>query len=216
MKIKYTTFLLLLLFSVFVDGVLANGPPPISFKSVDPWYCSSWFWTAAQAFVILVTLLYIARQVKLQKLASMIVSLESLDGKWHSPESIMARKEFCKKCLEDDISDLTRVDEMVLSFFEQLGLYLEHKIYDLDIVWHKYSQSIEYYYWASKPFISKIRQETGDDSCYDHFDSIYKKIIKHSKSKSVPLSVSGEMKKDIVRFCELEVEYLKKVKDILN
>ena len=217
MKSK-VSLILLLVFYVFVNEVIAWWPDPVPIKSVDPWYNTDWFWTALQALVILIqsvviliTLFYVSYQVRQQKLANMISSFESIDKRWESVEMRSARKEFCRKCKAGEGS-ITRMEQIVLGFFEDLGIYLEYGIYDLKIVWHKYSQDIEFYWSASRPLLQQLREIEGED-LYDHFDYLYNQMVKFGLSETPPIDISDKSPIEIQKFCERECEYLENLEN---
>ena len=212
------TLVLLLVFFIFANEVIAWWSEPVLIKSDDPWYNTDWFWTALQAFVILIqsvviliTLFYVSYQVKQQKIANMISSFSSIDKIWESDEMRSARKEFCRKCKAGEGS-ITRMEQRVLGFFEDLGIYLEYGVYDLKIVWHKYSQDIEYYWSASRPLLQKLRDTEGED-LYDHFDYLYKEMVQYGRSESPPIYVSDKSPTEIQKFCELECKYLESLEN---
>jgi len=55
---------------------------------------SEWFWTMAQFLAVVLSLWFIYRQVKLQRLGNMVASLANLKARWHSPEIAKFRHTF--------------------------------------------------------------------------------------------------------------------------
>ncbi len=119
-----------------------------------------------------------------------------------------ARKEACSKYLMND-KIITRTDELVLGFFEDLGLYSKKRVFDLEIVWGKYSQNIIYYWSILEPGVSDLRKSTNDLSWYEDFQTLSKKIIIHSRKRGITNGKNTEI--DLDKFANTEVEYIEKM-----
>lgn len=211
--------LFLLIFFLLVTEVIGGSPETIQLKSNDHWFFTNWFWTLVLSIVIffqfiaiLIALIYVGNQVKRQKLANMISSFESVNKRWECTEMVKARKEFCDKCYLG-AKQMSRTEEMVIGFFDDFGLYLEYGIFDLKIIWHKYSRSIEYYWAASRPMIRYMRKIEGE-SFYHHFDYLYNQIVQFSQSLSPPKYVSDKSPTQIQQFCAEECQWLKETKKV--
>ena len=197
---KLCLTLMLSCFTVF-PAIANEGKPP-------PFYCSSWFWTFIQSLAIIISLIFIYRQIRLQRIANMVNSFDIYDKKWESIEMLNARKEACSKYLKND-KIITRTDELVLGFFEDLGVYSEKRVFDLEIVWGKYSQNIIYYWSILEPGVSDLRKSTNDLTWYEDFQTLSKKIIKHSRKRGITNRKNTEI--DLNKFANTEVEYIEKM-----
>lgn len=199
--------LALMLFCFVISPAIADeGKSP-------PFYCSAWFWTLIQSLAIIISLIFIYRQIRLQRIANMLHSFETLDQKWESIEMLNARKEACSKYLKSDKS-ITRTDELVLGFFEDLGLYSEKRIFDLEIVWGKYSQNIVYYWSILESGVSDLRESTNDLTWYEDFQTLCKKISMHSRKRGITNRKKTKM--DLTEFAKTEIEYIEKLESTYN
>ena len=79
---------------------------------------SEWFWTMVSGLVVAVTFLVIYRQLQAQGAANAFQRIETVHGRWGSPELVLARLQVAR-ALRDGTLDPndTRVDA-VLNFFE--------------------------------------------------------------------------------------------------
>jgi hypothetical protein len=170
-------------------------------------FCSNavWFWVMAQFFVILISLLFIYRQIKVQSLANMLRSLESMNKRWNSDEVVIGRQLISQKYGTDDKS-INRYEELVLSFFEELALYVKTGVFDLPTVWELYSYNIEHYCPLTEPLIKEFRSSTNDQTYFSNFEYLYKRIIEHSKKQGA----KGEIKSgvDLKKFTQGELQRL--------
>jgi hypothetical protein len=163
---------------------------------------SSWFWTMAEFFVILVTLLYISRQVRYQRQANMLSTFTALDRRWKSSEMREARKHACKDYGSAERT-ISQPEDLVLGFFEELGLYLRRKVFDLPTVWEFYSYDVEHYWPILEPRIREFRTSSKDDSWYSEFEYLNDEIVKYSKKKSCP---TGKTDAEIKKFIRGELK----------
>jgi hypothetical protein len=176
----------------------------------NPFYTESWFWSMLQFLVITATLWIIARQISLQteqlesqSISNMLSSFNTLDEKWVSKTMLKSRNEICKKNVDED-NTINIIDEFVLGFFEDLGIYLNKGVYDLETVWHKYSFEIENYWPLLDPLVRNYRKETGDQEGYSCFEKLYERIIKYSLDKGI--KSSEKTKENICKFVEDELK----------
>jgi hypothetical protein len=143
---------------------------------------SSWFWTMAQAFVVAISLIFIYRQIKAQRVGNSLAALKALDDRWRSPEYLAARQSIAKAYPSTDKS-LGNDEYLVLSFFEEIGIYVKNEVFDLEPVWDLYSYYIEHYWPILLPRVSEYRITESDDSYYDRAQLLYDKCCALSKKR---------------------------------
>ena len=79
---------------------------------------SEWFWTMVSGLVVAVTFIVIFRQLKAQGAANAFQRIETVHGRWGSPELVLARLHVARALRDGTLdADDTRVDA-VLNFFE--------------------------------------------------------------------------------------------------
>jgi hypothetical protein len=79
---------------------------------------SEWFWTMVSGLVVAVTFVVIYRQLKAQGAANAFQRIETVHGRWGSPELVLARLQVARALRDGTLDDDdTRVDA-VLNFFE--------------------------------------------------------------------------------------------------
>ena len=79
---------------------------------------SEWFWTMVSGLVVAVTFVVIYRQLKAQGAANAFKRIETVHGRWGSPELVLARLQVALALRDGTLdADDTRVDA-VLNFFE--------------------------------------------------------------------------------------------------
>lgn len=158
------------------------------------------FWTMVQAVGVIVTLWFIWRQIKLQRVGNSIVSLSEIEDEWRSPVMAEARKEVCKSfCEGREIG--SRSAEHVACFFETLGLYHQRKAFDSEVIWELYSSYVEHYWPMLATQISKIRKE--DSTAYTHFEAFCTQMRKISKERNAP---SNKSRESLLAFAQKELE----------
>jgi len=192
---------------LYVVPYLSSLWPPCS-KTV--WGSdSSWFWTMVQAIgtilqatVVIGTLVFIFFQLRAQGRANMLQALGTLDDRWNSPPTLRARKGACASYTDPSL-EIGHNQQIVLSFFEDIGLYLAKKVFDSEVVWSKWSQEIEYYWLMHEPHVSQFRQESGDSTWYDKFEFLYREMEKFAKKADVPFG--NKSPKEINKYATWEV-----------
>jgi hypothetical protein len=79
---------------------------------------SEWFWTMVSGLVVAVTFFVIYRQLQAQGAANAFQRIETVHGRWGSPELVLARLQVARALRDGTLDpDDTRVDA-VLNFFE--------------------------------------------------------------------------------------------------
>jgi hypothetical protein len=161
---------------------------------------STWFWTMAQAIAVVVSLVLILRQLMLQRYSNLLDTLERLDARWHSDKLVRQRCETCKEFLDKKhpkSKEITHKEGDILSFFEDLGLFLRRNVIDTDIAWESYSYCIEPYWQLMEPAIREFRTTTRDNSWFSNFEYLAKAMAKVSIAKHAqnPVKSDEEMLK---------------------
>lgn len=142
---------------------------------------SSWFWEMMQFFALSISLFFIYRQIRIQRQTNMLQAIHKMDDRWNSIEMVKSRMYVCKNRLNQDVS-VSDSDDMVLIFFEDMGIYRKRDIFDKELVWDTYSFYIEFY-WPM--LVPKIKEQWagGDETIYSNFKALYDETIKLTKQK---------------------------------
>lgn len=162
---------------------------------------SQWFWAMVQAVGVIVTLWFIVRQLKLQRLANVLSSLTALNTRWESKEMVDARKIICKAHLDGKDCGV-KSTIAIAGFFEELGLYVEKSIIEEEIVWELYGEYTEHYW----PILLQRMKEaqTWDESGYCFFKKLHKRCVKLS-AKADP-KTAERSQEDLKVFAESELK----------
>jgi hypothetical protein len=137
----------------------------------------------AQFFAVAITLWFIWRQIHLQRMGNTLASLAQFETRWTSPEMFEARKTICK-AFQDKTNCSVQSAERVACFFEELGLYVKKKVFELDIVWELYSTYIEHYWPILKSRVEDMQK--GDPTVYTSFQTLHKRIQQFSQTQGAP------------------------------
>jgi hypothetical protein len=133
-------------------------------------------------FAIILSLIFIYRQVRYQRYANMLSTLACLDVRWKSAEMINARQHVCKDYKSDEKS-ISQPEELLLAFFEEVGVYLRRRVLDVSVVWEFYSYYVEHYWVILQPRIREFRTDSQDKSWYSEFEFLAKRLAQHSKKR---------------------------------
>jgi hypothetical protein len=162
---------------------------------------SSWFWTMVQAIIVLISAFLIYRQLKAQHFGNMLNAMATLDERWSAKDMLKSRMALCSHYGTNDLA----IDEQagrVLDFFEQMGLYLNKRVFTKDVIWEFYSYSIKYYWAVAEPLVMEFRNSTKDDTYYVWFEWLQKIMSEEDKKKGLPYT--APTKEEIVRFIQGE------------
>lgn len=88
-------------------------------------------------------------------------------------------------------------------FFEDVGVYLERKVFDNEAVWDKYSYYIEHYRAMYQLHINEYRAETKDNTWFEKFAVLHKSTDDFSSKKGV--STIPKSQEEIKKFIRGEV-----------
>jgi hypothetical protein len=160
---------------------------------------SSWFWAMATFFAILLSLIFIYRQVRHQRQANMLSTLACLDARWKSKEMLVARQHVCQDYQKNE-KTISQPEDLVLSFFEEIGLYLRTGVFDISIVWEFYSYYAEHYWGILQPRITEFRASSQDKTWFSAFEYLATQLANHSKKRrAAPAEKTDEQIKKFIR-----------------
>jgi hypothetical protein len=155
----------------------------------------------AQFLAILISLAFIYRQIRLQRMGNSLTTLAQFETRWTSEEMVQARKTVCTTFRDNERIGVQSA-ERIASFFEEIGLYVQKKVFDLDLVWELYSTYIEHYWPILEPRMSELRR--NDPTVYTNFHMLHKKVKKFSAKRGAPSdSFSREQ---LLKFAEEELQ----------
>lgn len=160
------------------------------------------FWAMASFFAVAISLSLIYRQIRLQRQANLLHTLGEMDKRWNSNEMLEARRQACSNYLSDRLR-INSEQGQILGFFEDIGVYLERKIFDKEAVWDKYSYYIEHYWAMYQPHINEFRAETKDNTWFEKFQTLHEAMEGFSMKKDV--SVTPKSQEKIQKFIRGEM-----------
>jgi hypothetical protein len=171
------------------------------------------FWSMAQTLIVLVSLVFIYRQIKAQveqikaqRAANMLMYLSPLDQKWDSLELVKSRYAVCKGYDNDNLEIDTPECLRLLGYFEELGAYSMYPAFELDIIWSMFSERIFLYWSICEDKIAEYRTTAADKEFFADFEKLKEKMISYSKQRN------SEFKKktpeQILLFAKKEIENL--------
>jgi hypothetical protein len=124
---------------------------------------SEWFWTMVSGIVVAVTFLIIYRQLRAQGAANALQRIDTISGRWSSPEMVLARLEVALALRDGtlDMHDDTRVDT-ILNFFELVrGLHRQGFIGEEELA-IEFGASAVVWWRLLRPVIDVHRADEGD------------------------------------------------------
>ena len=163
---------------------------------------SQWFWAMASFFAIAISLNLIYRQISLQRQANLLHTLSEMQKRWNSGEMLQSRKQACNGYLADKLR-INAEQGDILGFFEDIGVYLERKVFDSEAIWDNYSYYIEYYWPMYQPHINEFRAETKDNTWYEKFQTLHEEMQAFSLKKGV--AINPKSKEEIRKFIRGEI-----------
>ncbi len=163
---------------------------------------ASSFWAMMQFLVVVISLFFIYRQIKLHRYSNMLNMISAIDGRWNSEDFLKHRQDICKKYKTGN-SLIKREEGEVLGFFEDIGIYSRKKVFDSDIIWDKYSYFIEHYWQMYEPHIKEYRASHNDETWYEQFQYLYEEMKKISIKRNV--NAVGKTQAQIKKFIQGEI-----------
>jgi hypothetical protein len=186
-----------------------NGPEEGDLNMGKTWISvligndSVWFWTMIQCLAVLGSLCFIARQIYHQRSSNMLATLFSLDERWKSASMVLARDHICRDYLfAGTEKTIAQPEELVMCFFEEIGIYVRKGIFDVTTVWEFYSYYIEHYWVILQPRVKEYRINSQDQLWFSEFEYLYSRITKYSIKRKCPV---GKSDADIQKFVRGEI-----------
>ena len=136
---------------------------------------SEWLWTMLQFVVVVVTLVAIYRQVRLQNGVYALQQIEMLQGRWESKRLALARLETLLHLRENGRADLDPVRmqmSVVANFFENLSDLDEEGHLRLDEIRNTWGASLQAWWLFVGRTITEDRTATGDPRRYTGFERL--------------------------------------------
>jgi hypothetical protein len=159
------------------------------------------FWTMIGVLLLLISFLFVRRQLKIQNNSNMMNFIQSSENKWRSAEIIKQRKKVCSK--EDNSIDYET--ECILSFFEDLGILYKRNVIDLELIWEKFSYYVENYWIILEPNIRELQEKTNDKTWFENFEYLHKYVIRFSKKKTGNKNYKIQ-EEDLLKFKQSEIK----------
>lgn len=136
---------------------------------------SEWFWAFLQTLILLISLLAIFRQLRLQHKANITAVLERLSTVWESQDMSQSRLVLLRAKQSQSFS-INRKQEGVIKFLEELGIYVRTGIIPGALAWEFFSYEVERYWPVAEPFIQKIREDSNDSTYFSNAEWLYKRL----------------------------------------
>lgn len=193
-KILLTTSCVLLLASV--GGALTTVElAKLTLLNRNSWILfgggSEWFWGFLQFAIVGVTLIFIYNQLNLSAASHVLQSMTSLNERWSSDRNTLLRKRTCETWL--DSGALISEGQVLLHFFEELGLYVKKQWIPSDVIWETYSWYVESYWGMFEEHICRMRKDNNDPSVFQNFEHLAILMRAINGRKGVPAgSKAGE------------------------
>jgi hypothetical protein len=170
---------------------------------------SVWFWSMIQAIVVAVSLYLIYRQLRAQRLANTLTTLKAMDSRWNDGRLAVARSMICSAYPSAD-TNIDFYEEDVLTFLEELGIYVKSGAFDIHSVWDLYSYYIEHYWPILEPKVKDLRAVEQDDSYYEKAEWLYGRICKQSiRRKARPRKTAEQLSRFAHGECTFAAERIK-------
>jgi hypothetical protein len=173
-----------------------------------------WFWLMCQFLAVSITLIFILRQIRLQKDSHLVNSFTCLENRWNSIMMIQARRRTCER-YRPGMTSITQPTAHVCYFFEELGVYCKRGILDKGIVWEIYSFDIEHYWIMVKNSILCFRRDLGDETFYNNFEFLYQEMLLMNRKQGAPLR--EKTSEDIASFIAYElgiIEFIESTREL--
>ncbi len=164
---------------------------------------SEWFWIMVQSIVVVVTLLFIYRQVRLSRYGNMLDTMLKFRTFWRSDTMMKDRKITCQN-YQNQSTSIGKAEGEVLGFFEEIGLLVRKGVISVEFVWECYSYYIERYWAMMKENIREYRKFTKDETWFEHFQKLKERMQIFSEKRNA--SSRPVEKEEIQKFIKGECE----------
>lgn len=147
------------------------------------------------AFVgIVISLGLVVYQLRLIRFKNMLDVFDRFRDRWDSQPVNKAKVYIAAYYLKilPYPNTVTRDEEPLFTFFEEMGLYLRHRIIDRKMTWELFSHHVENYWNIMQQYVRDFRQNQSDESYFTEFEYAYQQMGKlsaahpsaHGSSKS--------------------------------
>lgn len=159
------------------------------------------FWAMRQFFAVLFSLLLIFWQIRLHRISNMLSMISAMDSRWNSKELLDCRKKICERYSLGNLA-INQSESDVLGFFEDLGIFLEKRVFDESVVWDKYSYYVEHYWPMYEKHVQEYRTQEEDPTWFEKFEYLAVRLAARSRrrklgtqktSKEIDKFISGEL-----------------------
>lgn len=151
----------------------------------------------AQALAVAVSLFLIYRQLRAQRLANTLSALKAMDERWNAGRLAAARAAIAMLHPSID-TKMDHHEEAVLTFFEEMAIYVRRGAFDMKSVWDLYSYYFEHYWPILFPKVKELRAIERDTTYYENAEWLYEKVCAYSRRrKAIPVKTSNQLDKFI-------------------
>ncbi len=162
-----------------------------------------WMWDVVNGIVIPITLIAILWTLWLQRASHVVATLDSVYARWNSEPMLRARRRVCSSWIDGKFN-FEGDAEAVAELIEDLGNYAHARAIPGKTLWNGYSWYVEHYWVIFREGIYKIREDYGDSSIYERFESLLVTFIESSDRRG--LGACADKSDDVIRrFCEGEI-----------
>ena len=151
---------------------------------------SEWFWGFLQFAIVAVTLVFIYDQLHLSTASHVLQSMTSLNERWSSDRNTSLRRLTCEAWLGS--GDMIGEGQVLLHFFEELGLYSKKQWIPSDVIWETYSWYIESYWGMFEEHIRSLRKDNQDASIFQNFEYLATLMRAINSQNEVPATAKSK------------------------
>ncbi|MGA2624464.1 MAG: DUF4760 domain-containing protein [Bacteroidota bacterium] len=154
--------------------------------------------------LVFVTWYLVRRQLQMARDDMKVRLQTTYEEKFDSPALIAERKRLAEQLLSN--APHADMQEVVMNFFESVGMLLRRGYFDLDMAWSAFSFYAVRWWSATKDYIAEERRvENNDTTIFEEFenlvDAMYRFEIEKRHLTRAQLEPS---KQDLERFLETE------------
>jgi hypothetical protein len=156
---------------------------------------SEWFWAALQFVVVVVTLLAIYRQLRAQAASNWLHRMESLQGRWDSPQMVHARlvAALWRKRTGGGAPDFEAAVALhwLCGFFEDLGMLERQGYVTWDEVEGGWGEPLVQWWALLGPVIVEFRSGTpGMSTAFESFERLARRAEEAARRRGDDWSVA--------------------------
>lgn len=212
MKRSILFYLLFLIIGIILGYLLHQYGLGANVFTVITGEQSEWFWAMTQAFIVLVSLMAIYQQVKLQSYSNglgMLQQIVSLRGIWDGLEMRRYRKAVCEEYNQKTAETPINAETEVLNFFEEMGVLFKMQILPVNMIWEFYSYHIENMWPMLEKKVKAVRVRDTDQTYFENSEQLWRAMLAYSKKKGLPST--GRTEGQIKAYVEEELRDLKDI-----